>query len=482
LKINSSNPDSCEHFSKYIDLLERGPYIVAKKLDEAKEYKKLVKTMRYQIIKPIDVSWSDFGKILRQLQDEFRLAMNKTIQLCWEYSGFESKYIENFGMRPRKEERKEIFAPRTSLDGEIYGQVAVLCPSSNTANLSQALQAATKRWKNDLYNVATGKQSIPSFKADGPIYIHNNSISLNKQGSDYYAKLSLLSTKFKKELGFKTAQIQVLLATPDNTKRVIAQRIIDGDYKLNSCMVIHKKKWFLMVNYAFEPKTVELDTNNFMGIDLGIKHPIYVAFNNSLKRFCIDGGKIEEHRRRVEARKRQLLRQGKYCGESRIGHGIKKRIEPIEVYSERIANFRDTVNHEYSKKIIELAVNNNCGVIQMEDLTGISKDDKFLRNWSYFDLQTKIEYKAQEVGIVVSYINPRYTSQRCSECGHIESGNRETQAVFKCLKCGFETNADFNAARNIATPLIDQIIAETRTTSGQKEEMVEKLDSNDVTA
>jgi putative transposase len=43
-----------------------------------------------------------------------------------------------------------------------------------------------------------------------------------------------------------------------------------------------------------------------------------------------------------------------------------------------------------------------------------------------------------------------YTSQRCSECGHTASENRESQAVFACVACGFRCNADVNAARNIA--------------------------------
>lgn len=43
-----------------------------------------------------------------------------------------------------------------------------------------------------------------------------------------------------------------------------------------------------------------------------------------------------------------------------------------------------------------------------------------------------------------------YTSQRCSACGHVARKNRESQAVFRCQTCGFESNADVNAAHNIA--------------------------------
>jgi transposase len=50
----------------------------------------------------------------------------------------------------------------------------------------------------------------------------------------------------------------------------------------------------------------------------------------------------------------------------------------------------------------------------------------------------------------VEKINPAYTSQRCSACGHTEAENRESQALFACVACGYTCNADVNAARNIA--------------------------------
>ena len=50
----------------------------------------------------------------------------------------------------------------------------------------------------------------------------------------------------------------------------------------------------------------------------------------------------------------------------------------------------------------------------------------------------------------VEKVKPHFTSQRCSACGHIAAGSRESQALFRCVACGFACNADVNAARNIA--------------------------------
>ena len=50
----------------------------------------------------------------------------------------------------------------------------------------------------------------------------------------------------------------------------------------------------------------------------------------------------------------------------------------------------------------------------------------------------------------VEKIPPAFTSQRCSECGHVAADSRESQALFRCTACGYTGNADVNAARNIA--------------------------------
>ena len=50
----------------------------------------------------------------------------------------------------------------------------------------------------------------------------------------------------------------------------------------------------------------------------------------------------------------------------------------------------------------------------------------------------------------VEKVSPALTSQRCSACGRVDRGSRESQAVFWCTACGFAGHADVNAAINIA--------------------------------
>lgn len=89
--------------------------------------------------------------------------------------------------------------------------------------------------------------------------------------------------------------------------------------------------------------------------------------------------------------------------------------------------------------------------------------NKAIRGSSWGELRTRLSDKT-----TVILCPPAYTSQRCSECGHTESGNRKKQAEFVCLKCGHSENADLNAAKNIRNSgleLINQGLREGITSS-----------------
>src|SRR6185436_9309066 len=83
-----------------------------------------------------------------------------------------------------------------------------------------------------------------------------------------------------------------------------------------------------------------------------------------------------------------------------------------------------------------------AGVVQKRGL------NRAISRSGWGQLVARLQHKA--LGRV-EQIPAAYTSQRCSACGHVASGNRKSQAVFECEACGAgPCNADINAARNIA--------------------------------
>lgn len=73
-----------------------------------------------------------------------------------------------------------------------------------------------------------------------------------------------------------------------------------------------------------------------------------------------------------------------------------------------------------------------------------------LHSWAFAQLAAFVLYKAEWAGVPVVQVDPAYTSQMCSWCGHTEKANRPTQELFACRSCGVVAHADWNAARNIA--------------------------------
>jgi putative transposase len=77
-------------------------------------------------------------------------------------------------------------------------------------------------------------------------------------------------------------------------------------------------------------------------------------------------------------------------------------------------------------------------------------------------LATRAEQKAAASGAIVVLADPRFTSQECRVCGHIAAGNRESQAVFRCMQCGHEDHADANAAKNTLARGLARLVHQTK--------------------
>ena len=406
-----------------------------------------------------EVDYKEINKLLWELQKQTREIKNKSIQLCWEYNNFSSDYYKKNGDYPKE---KDILS--FTLSGFVNDKFKI-GNDLYSGNCSTTVRTVCSEFNNSKSEFIKGDRSIISYKSNQPLDIHNKCIKVEYKNGEFKVRLKLLNRPAFKSRNFSNSEISFRILVKDNSTKTILERCIDGIYGISASKLIYnqkKKQWFLNLSYSFEAKEIStLDKDKILGVDLGIALPICASVYGDFDRFTIKGGEIEHFRKSIESRKRSLLQQGKVCGDGRIGHGIHTRNKPAYNIEDKIARFRDTANHKYSRALIDYAVKKGCGTIQMEMLKGITEEkDPFLKNWTYFDLQQKIEYKAKEKGIKVLYIAPKYTSRRCSKCGHIDKDNRLTQANFACLKCGYKENADYNASQNIAIKDIDKKINE----------------------
>jgi IS605 OrfB family transposase len=355
-------------------------------------------------------------------------------------------------MKPLDEEINEKFKEilNTSVQNSTYQVISDRYPHIHS-NIRNTLNATIqKTYKAAFIDLIQGKRSLPTYKKGIPIpFQFTSDFSIDDNGEYLFEWLHKI--KFKMRFGRDRS----------NNKSIV-DRIIGGEYKRSdSSIQLKNNKLFLLLVVDIGEVDNALDKNICVGLDTGLNIPVYLALNNGHFRQSV--GSREEFlniRLRLQAKRRQLQRSLK---DNQGGKGRTKKLSALENAAEKERNFIHTQNHIFSKAAITFALKNNAGVIKMERLEGIGEDleNKFLtRNWSYFELQKLVEYKAKYHNIEVQYVNPRNTSKTCSFCGNLEDGQRMSQKDFQCKNpdCSNQDdkganmiiNADYNAARNIA--------------------------------
>jgi IS605 OrfB family transposase len=324
-------------------------------------------------------------------------------------------------------------------------------------------QSIYKTLSNNFYDIKTGKQSLPSFRktninipfsarknengGTNTIYIENDIYSVN-------LPLTLSERKIVGEI-----KLNLLFGKDRSNNKIIVNRLISGEYQMSdSSIQVKDNELYLLLTYK-QPDT-QLNTQeniNVMGVDIGINRPVsfYISnINHQPKQISI-GEKIQHERIKFAKQRRSIQENLKY---SKGGHGSKRKLQKLNDLREKEKNWSIEINHKISRELINIAQDNNVGLIKLEDLTGITTNSKdyFLKSWAYYQLQTFIEYKANEVGINIEWVDPKHTSTTCPTCNQSDPDNRDTKdkTKFACtnLLCddfGKVKDADVVAAKNI---------------------------------
>lgn len=193
-----------------------------------------------------------------------------------------------------------------------------------------------------------------------------------------------------------------------------------------------KQQVFVCLNYEKDsPNPIKGDV---LGIDRGLKRIVS----------CSNGYEVSGKLRNKIKRKRSFQRKELQAKGTRSAKRLKKSLAGKEM------RFSLNENHIISKELVNLPFQ----YFILESLSKMNSKNKGKRmnrrisNWSYYQLELLLKYKAEALGKTVEYVDPKYTSQRCNSCGHITRTNRKSDE-FCCKKCGHKDGADLNAAKNI---------------------------------
>lgn len=224
------------------------------------------------------------------------------------------------------------------------------------------------------------------------------------------------------------------------------ENFFDNSYKFGTAKLVYKfNKYFLHIPMTKEYQQITpLKINKIVGIDLGINF-LATTYDSEGKTIFYNGRNIKSKRGNYKSLRKQLQK----CGTK----SAKRKIKSI---GSRENRWMSDVNHSITKALVDKYGENTLFIL--EDLAGIRNatekvniNNKYVSvSWAFCQFRQLLEYKAKMNKSMVIAVDPKYTSQQCPKCGHIEKANRDKRNhIFKCKNCSYQSNDDRIGAMNL---------------------------------
>ena len=211
----------------------------------------------------------------------------------------------------------------------------------------------------------------------------------------------------------------------------------------------------MILSYEDDRKYPEAK-DRIIGMDVNSKH-------NFLQ--CSNGYEIDFDRELVETLSKELKKIDDLKKKNQnydIGKRKQHKIDHLnrELQSKirnEIANLcKRLKKHHYHHAVFE-DLDNQFGSTFAKDDNDLNYNRR-LKLLHLGSLKDEFEHIARKYGIATSLVQSYYTSQTCPHCGCIDKENRKDQEHFECIECGYKSNADLNASRNIKQRVVSTVL------------------------
>ena len=219
--------------------------------------------------------------------------------------------------------------------------------------------------------------------------------------------------------------------------------------KLCSGVTLNRREGGWFATLVVERKGPKAKSSKVTGVDIGM---VSIVSTSSGQRY---GQVSQELRRRVERAniKRRRKQQLNACLKRRNRTTVSLKDDKAEAFA------RNEIGRALNQMLDELPGRTKVALerLTVKDMRFRSRQmNRALRASQLGYTRDKLKFKLDERGIRYRSVQPAYSSQQCSQCGFTISMNRRSQAELHCLWCGYEANADENAASNIAERFSDE--------------------------
>ncbi len=220
--------------------------------------------------------------------------------------------------------------------------------------------------------------------------------------------------------------------------KLVYHRNLEGIPKTATIRRSSTGKWYVTIACEWEPTALP-PTGQEAGIDVGLK-----TFAT-----CSDGQEIANPRFFRQEEHALAKSQRKLSQEEKGTPHRRKRRKVVARVHERIAWRRENFAHQHSRAIVDL-----YDLIAVEDLS-INRMvhnhclAKSIHDAAWGQFAELLRIKAEWAGRAFIAVNPAYTSQNCSGCGHRKTDLSLADRIYHCDCCGLTIDRDLNAALNI---------------------------------
>jgi len=209
----------------------------------------------------------------------------------------------------------------------------------------------------------------------------------------------------------------------------------------------HACRWFVSVT-AEAPLHPAAPAGTAVGIDLGVAHLA-----------TLSDGTVYENPKALAAALKNLRKRQKDVSRKKKGSGKRRKaVHALARGHRRVANVRKDLIHKATTEIADTYATVVVEDLNVKNMTKAAKGEgrsakaglnRSVLDASFSAFRRLLEYKVKARSGAFRAVPAAYTSQTCSACGCVEKANRQSQAGFLCVSCGFACNADLNAAQNI---------------------------------
>ena len=249
-------------------------------------------------------------------------------------------------------------------------------------------QKVAKLYFQKSQKLSSGEISLPSFRNLNIPFPGHSLKNLHKDSNDaYYCTLYGIPLRFR-------------LGRDRSNNRSFLQQILDNEITLKPSYLQvddKAKRLYLLLSFDIETQILPKEKENkVLYAQLSEYHPIALSIDNI--HYTI--GSLAEFNYRREQIQHSCLRLRESLKYTNGYKGRTTKRQRIKAFQEKEHNYIETRLHQYSRMLINHAVQNHCThiVLQSPD----PSTQTVLPSWSFMGLQNKIGYKAELLGITVS--------------------------------------------------------------------------------